>query len=166
MGARIDRLALMLSQALAVLGGAMLLALIAMVCVSVSARASGWGPVTGDYELIELGTGFAVFAFMPWCQVTGAHARVDLLAERLGPRAVAVLDALWAMAMAAVMVVIAWRLGAGMLAKRASGETTFLRQIPVWWGYAAVLAPAWVAALVAGLGAVRALWTIRRGAAA
>lgn len=155
--ARLDRAALAASRALAVLGGLVLVALIVMVCVSVTGRASGLGPVTGDYELIELGTGFAVFAFLPWCQITGGHARVDLLTHRLGPRGKAVLDALWSCLMAGALAVIAWRLGAGLAAKMASGETTFLRQIPVWWGYAAVMPAAVLAAMIAGWGAVRSV---------
>lgn len=157
LAARLDRAALAASRALAVLGGLVLVALIVMVCVSVTGRATGLGPVTGDYELIELGTGFAVFAFLPWCQITGGHARVDMLTHRLGPRVERGLDALWACVMAVALAVIAWRLGAGLMGKLASGETTFLRQIPVWWGYAAAMPAAALAAVVALWGAVRAV---------
>ncbi|NAZ18074.1 hypothetical protein GT020_18790, partial [Glutamicibacter soli] len=77
----------------ALAGGAVLLALIAMTCLSVIGRAGltlsalfdlpgvlgRLRPVRGDYELIEMGSAIAVFAFLPWCHLTRAHARVDLL---------------------------------------------------------------------------------------
>ncbi|MFB2532345.1 TRAP transporter small permease [Paracoccus sp. p4-l81] len=154
---RIDRLALALARALALIGGAILIALIAMICISITTRALGFGPVTGDYELVELGTALAVFAFLPFCQITGAHARVDVLTHRLGPRGWALLDGLWAVALAVVMALIAWKLAEGMAGKRMAAETTFLRQIPVWWAYAGALPMAAVAALIAAWSALRAI---------
>ena len=51
-------------------------------------------------------------------------------------------------AFAAVLVLIAWRLYDGMIAKMRYGETSFLLQFPVWWAYAASLFGSVVAALV------------------
>lgn len=155
-----------IAKFLALAGGALLLALVVMTCVSVLGRAgltvstmfdwrtlSSLRPVRGDYELIELGSGVAVFAFLPWCHLTGAHARVDLLAGRVPGWVDRALTLLWDVAMLATMVVICWRLWVGMEGKIASGETTFLRQIPVWWAYAGALVGAAGAVIVA-------LWTV------
>ena len=171
--ARIHHLIERLARGLAVLGGLVLLALIGLTCLSVAGRALngflngalaqglapdlaewllalGIGPVTGDFELVQAGIAFAIFAFLPLCQITGGHAAVDFVTARLPVRLSRGLAAVTEAAFAAVLILIAWRLGAGMLAKMRYGETTFLLQYPVWWGYAASLAAAAVAAL-AGL---------------
>ena len=44
---------------------------------------------------------------------------------------------------------LAWRLWFGMMDKAAYGETTFILQIPLLWGYAAAMIAMCVAVLVA-----------------
>ena len=66
----------------ALLGGALLTLLTLLVVLSVIGRSlsgMGLGPVPGDYELVEVGVGIAIFFFMPWCYLQGGHATVDLL---------------------------------------------------------------------------------------
>ncbi|WP_306119680.1 MULTISPECIES: TRAP transporter small permease subunit [unclassified Roseitalea] len=137
---RIDRLMHQIAAAMALAGGAVLVALVVMTTASVTGRAlivAGLGPVPGDFELVEMGTAFAVFAFLPWCQITGGHARVEVFTARLPRRARAVLDAAADLAFMAVAVLITWRLWLGLADKRAFGETTFILQWPLWWAYAA-----------------------------
>jgi TRAP-type C4-dicarboxylate transport system permease small subunit len=50
--------------------------------------------------------------------------------------------------MTIVIVLIAWRLWAGLMDKINYGETTFILQFPVWWAYAACMAAAAVAVVV------------------
>ena len=81
----IGRAVTLLAKLMAILGGIVLLALIAMVVVSVIGRAFIWAglrPVLGDYELVEMGVGFAIFAFMPWAHLTRSHAIVTLFTDR------------------------------------------------------------------------------------
>jgi len=73
-----------LARALAVAGGLVLLAMVAMICVSIFGRALlafGLRPITGDYELVSIGMGFAVFAFMPWTHLNRGHALVSLVTD-------------------------------------------------------------------------------------
>lgn len=159
------------ARALAWLGGAVLVAMIALTCLSVLGRslnsalnsdvlqsrmpdlsnallATGVGPINGDFELVEAGMAFAIFAFLPLCQLHGGHASVDIFTSRLPLRANRLLRMMIEMAFAAVLVIIAWQLFEGMESKRSSGQTTFLLQFPVWWAYAASLCGAVVTALV------------------
>lgn len=168
MYAVMDRLA----RVFALLGGAVLSALVILTCLSILGRtlntllhgdflqsvapgvasallALGIGPINGDFELVEAGMAFTIFAFLPLCQLQGAHASVDIFTARLPARARAWLRMGIEVLFAAVLIVIAWQLGEGMQSKRASGQTTFLLQYPVWWGYAASLLAAVAAALVA-----------------
>jgi TRAP-type C4-dicarboxylate transport system permease small subunit len=164
------RLVTALARGLALLGGMVLLALIGLTALSVIGRwlngalqagpladsapseallALGIGPITGDFELIEAGMAFVIFAFLPLAQLTGAHADVALLTRRLGPRGEARLAALWAVLFAGVLILVARQLWLGTLDKRAFGETTFLLALPLWWAYAAALVGAMAAALTA-----------------
>lgn len=147
-----ERLISRLALASAALGGIVLTALILMTCLSIAGRALidlGLGPVTGDFELVEAGIAFVVFAFLPICQLRAGHATVDIFTSGLPETANRVLLAIWEVLAAAVLALIAWRLGAGLASKLGNGETTFLLQFPVWWAYAASLVPAVVAVVVA-----------------
>ncbi|MBW6506218.1 MAG: TRAP transporter small permease [Rhodobacteraceae bacterium] len=158
----VERLMHGLARGMALAGGAVLLALVAMICVSVVGNAlaraglAGFGPVRAGYELVELGMAFVVFAFLPLAQLDRAHAAVEVFTARLPRRANSALARFWAVAMAAVTALVAWRLGVGALAKAQSGETTFLLAIPVWWAYAACCVAAVAAALVTAWDAARA----------
>ena len=75
-----------LARTLALLGGVVLVAMTLVTVVSIIGRAMisfGFGPVPGDYELIEAGAAFAVFAFLPWCQLMRGHATVDVFTSFL-----------------------------------------------------------------------------------
>lgn len=166
MYALMDRLA----RALALTGGLVLTALIVLTCVSILGRslntvlhlaavqamapglaetllAAGVGPVNGDFELVEAGMAFAIFAFLPLCQLNGAHASVDVFTSMLPKAANRALQAGIETVFAAILVLIAWQLYLGMISKMDSGQTTFLIQFPVWWAYAAAFGASAIAAL-------------------
>lgn len=145
-----ERIVRRLADLSAALGGVVLSALIVMTCLSIVGRALvgiGLGPVPGDFELVEAGVAFAVFAFLPLCQLRASHATVDLLAGPLGPRLNRVLLAFWESIAALVTWLILWRLFAGFQTKLHNGETTLMLQFPVWWAYLACLFPAAVFAI-------------------
>lgn len=154
---------------MAYLGGGVLLALVAITCLSVIGRnlnslghlpfvvnavpgvsnmLKALGSITGDFELVEAGIAFSIMAFLPWCQITGRHATVDVLTAFIPSRMNRLLELVWDVLFAAVMVVITWRLYVGMTDKMRYGETTFLLQFPIWWAYALCLVAAVVATLV------------------
>lgn len=162
----IDRLA----RSMALLGGAALGLLIVLICVSVAGRTlntllHGWigtlapgfaqwaldrgaGPINGDFEIVEVGIAFAIFAFLPLCQLRSGHAVVDIFTSKLPLRINRVLSLIIDTVFAAVLVLIAVQLCGGMLAKHRYGDDTLILQFPVWWGYAASLVPATLAAIV------------------
>lgn len=169
--AQIHRVFLTVARLLAVLGGLVLSALVIMTCVSIAGRSlngffkgdfaeavmpgfAAWmidlgvAPILGDVELVEAGVAFAIFAFLPLCQITGGHAKVDIFTSRMGDRVNRVIQAVVDVVFALVLVLIAWRLQVGMLDKAQYSETTFMLQFPVWWAYAISLAAAGMAALV------------------
>lgn len=170
---------LKLSRFMAAAGGFVLTLLIILTCLSISGRLlnglfhgdlmqslapgfSEWminigvGPINGDFELVEAGVAFAIFAFLPLCQITSGHASVDILVDSFPRRVNSFLRMVTEIVFAAVLILIAWRLEAGMVSKLHNGETSFLLQFPIWWAYTASLVAAVVAAIVGiYMGAVR-----------
>ncbi|MGB5557218.1 MAG: TRAP transporter small permease [Paracoccaceae bacterium] len=133
-----------LARLTAYAGGLVLLGIVVMTCLSITGRALGsagmaLGPIPGDFELVELGIGFAIFAFLPWCQIKRGHATVDLLQPRFGRRMNAAIDFTSDLLMFIAAALIGWRLGQGMLDKKGYSETTFILQFPVWIAYAFAL---------------------------
>ena len=97
------------------------------------------GPIRGIYDITEIGMAAAIFAFLPWAQLSEAHARVDLFESTFPDRLNKALDLVFNIAMFFVALVGTYRLYLGMLDKMSYGETTLIAQIPVWQGFAASL---------------------------
>ena len=161
-----------LARSMALIGGLVLLALVILTCLSVLGRglntlghagwltalapglgnaliATGVGPVNGDFELVEAGIAFAIFAFLPICQLHGGHATVDVFTGTLGVGANRIIMAFWEVVLAAAILLLTWRLFDGLAGKYGNGETTFLLQFPVWWAYGASFVASVIASLVA-----------------
>ncbi|TNJ46304.1 TRAP transporter small permease [Phaeobacter sp. B1627] len=159
-----------LARVMAMIGGAVLMVLILLTCTSVAGRvldgffhgdwmesnlprfaewmAARVGPINGDFELVEAGVAFAIFSFIPLCQITAGHAAVDVFANTLSPRVNRALRMATEITFALVLMLIAWRLAEGTLSKYQNGETSFLLEFPIWWAYGASLVSALVAAIV------------------
>lgn len=159
------------AKAMAYLGGLMLVALVFLTCFSVAGRelndiAHTWidvgllpgfarwvldlgvGPINGDFELIEAGIAFAIFAFIPLCQITGGHASVEIFTAYLPQRVNRILGAVIEVVFALVLVLIAVQLFSGMLSKVRTGQTTLLLEFPVWWAYALSVVGAFFASVL------------------
>ncbi|MCO5145199.1 MAG: TRAP transporter small permease [Aquamicrobium sp.] len=142
---RISAIVERLARLLAILGGLVLVAVTALTVASIAGRAftrQGLGPVPGDFELVEALTAFAVFAFLPWCQLRRGHATVDVFTRLFSERANRLIDLVCEILMTAVVVLIAWRLWHGVADKLRYHETTFILQFPLWWSYAAAFVAA------------------------
>lgn len=161
-----------LAEALALVGGLVLTALIMLICASVLGRgantfghsawltehfphlseqliSTGIGPVSGDFELVEAGIAFAIFAFLPICQLRAGHASVDIFTSFMPQRFNQFLVAFWECVLAVIIVLISWRLFMGLQDKLNYGETTYMLQFPVWWAYAASFTASLLAAIIA-----------------
>jgi TRAP-type C4-dicarboxylate transport system permease small subunit len=142
----------LLSLTLALLGGLALVAITLITVFSITGRALVWaglGPVPGDFELVEAGTGFAVFSFLAWCHLKREHASVEILTMQFSPFVNRVIDVVVDALMLIVATILAYQHWLGTLDKLAYGETSFILRFPVWWAYAAGLVGAVVFVLVA-----------------
>lgn len=138
-----------LARLLALFGGALAVCLALLVSTSITLRALGLGGVRGDFEFVQMGVALIVFAFMPWCQARRGNVMVDSFTTRLPPRFQAALDALWEVVFAAMMALIAWRLGAGALEAARSSTTTMVLLLPIAPAIAACAILAGFTALIA-----------------
>jgi TRAP-type C4-dicarboxylate transport system permease small subunit len=122
-----------ITQALAVAGGALCGAMAVMVTVSVTGRYLLSAPIRGDYDLLAIMTGTAVFAFLPYCQMVRGNVIVDFFTNNLAPAKKAVLDAFGTLLFLIIAVLFSWRLFFGMLQLRDSGEVLASYDFYRWW---------------------------------
>ena len=132
-----------------------------MSVTSIIGRALLGRPVPGDFELVQIGCGAAIAAFLPYCQLQRGNIIVDFFTVRASPRTQAALDTLGALLVALVMAVLAWRTAVGMVAVRAAGEVSMIVGFPIWIGYAAIVPSLALATLVA-LHTARESWKVAR----
>jgi TRAP-type C4-dicarboxylate transport system permease small subunit len=133
-----------LSRGLAIAGGIMTVAIALMVTTSVLLRGGAnfvnpWsvplgvrvGAIPGDFEIVQMVTALAAFAFLPWCQARRGNVIVDTFTTRLPKRAQAGLDAVWDVVYSIMMALIAWRLAEGAADAIRSHTTTMVLLVPV-----------------------------------
>ena len=143
-----------IAQIVALLGGTILIALVALTVISVIGRAInayGLGPIAGDFELVENGMVCVVFCALPWCQLQFGHVRVDIL-NRHFPMWLS-----WGISLVSqcgfilLSFFVTKQLTLGMWDKLSWQETSMILQLPIWWGYAAALPAAmlWVISCIA-----------------
>jgi len=133
---RVPRFIVWTAKALAVSGGVVALAVAAVVVVSVLRRWLFSQPIPGDFELAQIGTAVAVFAFLPYCQVARGNIVVDTFTSSLPVRLRGRIDALWDVVYAVAMGFVAVCLTRGTLDTFASHEVSMVLRIPVWPGVA------------------------------
>ena len=123
----------------ALAGGLLLVAVVCMNAYSLLADMAFRKPLAGDFELVEVGVAVAVFAFLPYCQLTGANVTADIFTQGAGPRTVALLALLSGVIAFAFALLLTWRMSLGLIDKHQYGETTVLLGFPIWIGYVPVV---------------------------
>ncbi|AVO45030.1 TRAP transporter small permease [Phreatobacter cathodiphilus] len=134
------------TRALAILGGLLMLAAAVMVTVSVLLRWLFRSGVQGDFEMVQIATAVAVFAFLPYCQIRCGNVFVDTFTLRTPDWLNRNLDRLWDLVYAGFAVLIGWRLMAGGLDAISSRTSSMVLAIPIGW---AILATALMALFLA-----------------
>jgi TRAP-type C4-dicarboxylate transport system permease small subunit len=145
---------LQLSIILAYLGGAVVSAIGIMSAISIVGRSALGRPVTGDFELVEIGIAIAGSLFLPYCQITNGHIVVDFFTQRASRRTIRFLDQFGALLMAVTLLAVGWRTGVASLDIARSGETSMLLGFPTWIGYAAAVPGTIIAGIIALLQSV------------
>jgi TRAP-type C4-dicarboxylate transport system permease small subunit len=147
----------------ALAGGIVLLGVALMTAWS---AATGWAfgkPLPGDFELTEIFVAVAVFAFLPYCQLTDANVTADLFTARAGPRALAAFGLFAALLALAIALLLTWRTWAGLVDYRRYVETTAILKIPIWTAYVPSLASLGLLVLACLISLFDAWRALRRG---
>jgi TRAP-type C4-dicarboxylate transport system permease small subunit len=129
---RTGRALLAISKYLAIAGGLVFVALVAMEIVSIVGRKLFSAPVPGDVEILQMCAAFASAAFFAYCHLARGDVKVDFFTARLRRGRVAILDAIGSLLVGIFGALIAWRTGAGALALKEVGETSAVLGWPVW----------------------------------
>jgi len=120
------------AKGLAIAGGLVFVALVAMSLVSIVGRKLFSWPVPGDVELLQMCAAFAASGFFAWCHLVNGDVKVDFFTHRLSPRVVAALDAFGSLLVGLFGALIAWRTAAGAAALWEVGETSAVLGWHVW----------------------------------
>lgn len=141
---RSETVLLAIARALACFGGLVLLALAAVTVYSIVGRAlpdlaglAWWRPLRGDFELVEMGTAVAIFAFLPYAHLVRAHVVVDLVTASANARVKARLAVPGHLLLTAIAGVMTWRMAVATesFLTATYTQTTMLLGMPLWWGY-------------------------------
>lgn len=122
-----------ISTVLAVLGGLLCFFTAAMITVSVTGRYLFAAPVPGDWDLIGIIAGTAVFAFLPYCQLTRSNIVVDFFTVNMAPRGKATLDSVGTLFYLLVAAMFTWRLHYGAFELYESREVLAAFNFYRWW---------------------------------
>lgn len=123
----------------ALLGGAVLIAVVGVNAWSILAGILVNRPFPGDFELTEMGAAVAVFAFLPYCQLVGANVSADIFTMRAGPRSVAAMSVFAALLAVSFAGLLIWRMSAGLIDYYTYTEFTGILEIPIWWAFVPTL---------------------------
>lgn len=143
------RFLLFLSKYVAIAGGLVFVAIVAMEIVSIVGRKLFSWTVPGDVELLQMGAAFASAAFFAYCHMVRGDVKVDFFTARLSPRKVAALDAFGSLLVALFGALVAWRTTAGALSIKEVGETSAILGWPVWIAQM-LMVPSFVLLAIAG----------------
>lgn len=139
-----------LASGLAVAGGLVMLAAALLSTASVLRRWITDQPIPGDFELLSLGSGLGVFAFLAYGTLMRSNILVDTFTNLLPRRGQEAIDGFWKLVWALIALVLAERMAEGARETLASGTTTMVLGLSTWWAIgigAACLAATALAAL-------------------
>jgi len=143
------RMLLLSCKTLAVAGGLLFVALVAMSIVSIVGRKLASAPVPGDVEVLQMVAAAASASFFAYCHMNEGDVKVDFFTATASSRTVHLLDALGSFLVGCFGLLLSWRAGAGAAATLSSGETSAILGWPVGMAQMAML-PGFILLALAG----------------
>jgi TRAP-type C4-dicarboxylate transport system permease small subunit len=95
---------------LALFGGALSCAMALIVTISVIGRYFFDAPIPGDYDIVGILCGCAIFAFLPYCQFVRGNVVVDFFTNNAPDRIKSALDSIGVALYLVVIALFTWRL--------------------------------------------------------
>jgi TRAP-type C4-dicarboxylate transport system permease small subunit len=134
----------------ALAGGVVLMMVVFMNTWSVIGANFGM-PFPGDFEMTEIGICVAAFAFLPYCQLTGANVSADIFTSGASARWVAIFSLVGSLVAFGFSLLLLWRMWAGMLDQKEYGYTTAILQVPHWIVFIPILVSLGLLAVAAAI---------------
>jgi TRAP-type C4-dicarboxylate transport system permease small subunit len=128
----VGRVLYAIAKWLAVFGGIILCGMALLTAASVTGRSLFNNPISGDFELVAIGTGLAVFAFLPWCQLTRGNVLVDFFMSAAPPRAQIFTDVAGGLVYLAIAILLTCRMIFGGLDMYNYNELSMTINFPRW----------------------------------
>ena len=107
---------------LAVIGGILSCAMAAVVTISVAGRYLFSAPINGDYDIVGILCGCAIFSFLPYCQLKRGNVLADFFTQKASQRTKAALDAFGNVLFLLAIIMFTWRTYYGLLEMKQSTE--------------------------------------------
>src|SRR5215470_11907864 len=123
------------ARILAIFGGILSCVMASVVTVSVAGRYLLSRPIPGDYDIVGILCGCAIFAFLPYCQLKRGNVLADFFTQKASPRVKSALDAGGNLLCLGAAVLFTWRLYYGMLELRQSSEQIAAFTFYRWWTF-------------------------------
>jgi TRAP-type C4-dicarboxylate transport system permease small subunit len=131
----VGRVLFQISRTFAIFGGLVLCAMALLTTISVIGRSAISMPVTGDFELIAIGTGVAVFAFLPYCQLVRENVIVDIFMSKTPFKARTFCDFIGNFFYVVIILLMLWRLPLGGIDLYDNDQMTLVLEVPQWWTF-------------------------------
>jgi len=123
----------------ALAGGAVIVALVLLTAASALSNIAVNRPIPGDYELVKHFIAVAIFAFLPYCQLTGANVTVDLFTEQMSDRAKSAMLAFSSLLAIILALVLLRQMSYGFADYLHYPETTATLRLPLWTAFPPIL---------------------------
>lgn len=128
----LGRVLYLISKWMAVFGGVILFILAILTTISVFGRKFLDAPVPGDFELVAIGTGVAVFACLPYCQLMRGNVLVDFFMNNAPTRAKTIADIIASLIFLAIGLMLTWRMIYGAIDMHDVNEVSMTIGFPRW----------------------------------
>jgi TRAP-type C4-dicarboxylate transport system permease small subunit len=120
----------------ALFGGLIVVGLVLLNTASAISNLFVDRPVPGDYELTKHFIAVAIFAFLPYCQISGANVTVDIFTEGMSERAKSAMVAFSSLFAIAFALLLMHQMWYGYIDYRFRyPETTATLHFPLWTAF-------------------------------
>jgi TRAP-type C4-dicarboxylate transport system permease small subunit len=128
----VGRMLYRIAKWLAIFGGIVLSAMALLTTASVIGRSIFLQPVPGDFELVAIGNGLAVFAFLPWCQIVRGNVMVDFFMSAAPTRSRLLADIMGGLIYLLISALLTWRMIFGGIDMYNYNELSMTINFPRW----------------------------------
>lgn len=123
------------SRICVIAGGFLLVLCAALTTVSIATHALFKMPIHGEHDLVTFGASWAVYLFLPWCQMIKGNVVVDFFLANAPVRLRALCDAFGSLVFAVIGALLIWRMSVGAEEVMRSGQSSAVLKIPYWTSF-------------------------------